>query len=141
MAQVLASANSSRQASISGDALPDSRAASVTSRLLWCTSRIDACEVRSPVNSFSSLIVETALAIGPASSTDRKTSRSSPWLSAKWNASASPVTWVMRKRLTASFIRVAPGTSPQRTVVAQTGARSGTTSSTVADGPATIPTS
>ena len=96
---------------------------------------------KSRVSSLLALARETLLAMGPASSTSRKLRRSRPCRSAKWKASARPVTWVMRKMLTASFISSAPGTAPQSKAWRHIGASNGRARATVASSPASMATS
>eukprot|EP01032_Pedospumella_encystans_P000536 gene536-615_t len=120
---------------------PAQRAASATSRLFLSTSTIEACTSKSRASSFCAFTRDTALAIGPASSTDTSLRVSSPWRSAKWKASARPVTMVIRNRLTESFISSACGTGPQTTVSWHMGLSSGRTASTASASPASIATS
>ncbi len=117
------------------------RAASAIRRLFFSTSAAAAWTSKSRASSLGAFIRETELAMGPASSTSRKRARSSPCRSAKWNASVSPVTWVIRNRLTASFISRAPGTVPQSKLSRHIGASSGRTDATTAGSPASIATS
>ena len=66
---------------------------------------------------------------------------STPARSAKWKVSARPVTIVMRKVFTASFIDSAAGIAPHRNTCPHMAATTGSTWATASASPASIPTS
>ena len=118
------SANSAWQTSSSGCGHPASRAASAISRLFFSTSSAAACgEVAR--QQLRGLAARDRAGHRAGVEHSRNRSRSSPSRSAKCTASVSPVTMVIRKRLTASFISRPCGTGPQSTVCRHIGASSG----------------
>src|SRR5690606_27366693 len=136
------SRNRAWQASSRGEAMPARRASSGIVVQWFSNTPATAAWIRkSRSTSLRVFTRDTLRAMGPASTTAANRSRARPWASAKWVASTSPVTIVMRKTLTAYFISSAFGTGPHSTAARHTGPSSGRTRSTAAGSPASIATS
>src|SRR5829696_292051 len=130
----------SRHASISGQAVRACAAAAVMSCVLFSASAIAAWGVKSLAIRDASLSRETVLAIGPASSTAWRRSRSRPQRSTKCTASVRPVTITKRNRFTANFISRALPAGPQYTASRHISVNRGRTASATAWSPASIAT-